>query len=126
MQLWFGMANVEQPPDVSLLGQAKGAYVNVVAPAFDAADFRLQVKQAVDEFGLALLGIEDVEPLVKKLSRETASEEVSRLMKGANQTGRVAFGAFYAYDSEDAAPADSEHSPSNHQEESPRNHEAPD
>jgi hypothetical protein len=117
------MANVEQPPDVSFLGQAKGAYVNVVAPAIDAADFMQQVKRALGESGLVLLEIEDVEPLDKKLSRETASEEVSRLMKGARQTGGVAFGAFYAYDSDDDAPSDS--SPTQ-QQESPQNLETPD
>jgi hypothetical protein len=99
------MANVEQPADVSFLGQAKGAYVNVVAPAIDAADFIRQVKRALDESGLLLLEIEDLERLDKKLSRETATSEVSELMKSARKTGGVAFGAFYAYDSDDDAPS---------------------
>ena len=97
------MANVEQRAGVFFLGQPKGAYVNVVAPAIDGADFMRQIKRALDESGLVLLEIEDLEPLDKKLSRETATEQVSRLMKSAHKTGGVAFGTFYAYGSDDDA-----------------------
>ena len=99
-QLWIGLVGADQRPGVSFLGDAKGGYMNVVASAANAGEFEQKVKRALDELGLELIDMDDAEPLAKRLSRETATEEVSNMANTVRKLDSVAFGTFYRYEND--------------------------
>ena len=99
-QVWIGLVGADQREGVSFLGDAKGGYVNVVASAANAGEFERKVKRALDELGLELIDIDDAEPLAQRLSRETATEEVSNMAKTVRKLDSVAFGTFYRYEND--------------------------
>ena len=96
--LWKTLVGTLQRPGVSFLGDAKGAYVNVVASAADLADLEQKVKQALDELGLDLIEMDDAEVLPLVLSKARVSEEILKMAKTVEKLDSVTFGTFYVFD----------------------------
>ena len=96
--LWKALVGTVQRPGVSFLGEAKGAYVNVVASAADLPELEQKVKLALDELGLDLLEMDDAEILPLTLSKAHVSEEILTMAKTVRRLGSVAFGTFYVFD----------------------------
>jgi len=96
--LWKVLVGIVQRPGVSFLGEAEGAYVNVVASAADLTELEQKVKQALGELGLDLIEMDDAEILPLTLSKARVSEEVLTMAKTVKKLDSVAFGTFYVYD----------------------------
>ena len=95
--LWKALVGASQRPGISFLGDAIGGYVNVVASATDLPDFEQKVKRALDELGLELIEIDEVQALPMILSSARVSEEVLNMAKTVRRQGSVAFGTFYVF-----------------------------
>ena len=96
--LWKALVGAVQRGGVSFLGEAKGAYVNVVASAADLSELEQKVKLALDELGLDLIEIDDAVVLPLTLSEAHISEEVLTMAKTVRKLDSVAFGTFYVFD----------------------------
>ena len=90
------MVGTLQQPGVSLLGDAQGAYVNVVASAAGFDELSEKIKVALRELGLELIDLE-AEPLPVKLSQAHVSDEIRTMAKTVQEIGSVAFGTFYVF-----------------------------
>lgn len=96
--LWKTLVGTVQRPGVSFLGDAKGAYVNVVASAEDLLELEQKVKLALDELGLDLIEMDDAEVLPLTLSKARVSKEILTMAKTVRKLDSVAFGTFYVFD----------------------------
>ena len=98
-ELWIGLAKVGQTSDSGVLGAAEGAYTNAIAQAVSKGSFRFKVKDAVAELGLSLKRLESAETLDARLAKYSLDAELTKLVDEARQTGRVGFGTFHAFGS---------------------------
>jgi hypothetical protein len=94
--LWKAVVGTLQRPGISILGDAQGAYVNVVAAAADLAEFSEKINIALNELGLELIDLE-AEQLPIKLSRAYVSDEIRRMAKTVREKDSVAFGTFHVF-----------------------------
>ena len=97
-ELWIALAHVEQLARGGTLGDSDRAYVNVMGSAISRADFRRQIKKAVESLELVLLRVENPEPLEMRLSKHSIHRDLSKLAKKLQKTGELGFGVFHAYD----------------------------
>lgn len=96
--LWIGLARVKQPASIDVLGDADGAYVNVLALAANNLDFHSQVKGALAELGLTLSKLEDAETMASRLSKHSVDRELQKLSKEVTRTGALRFDVFQTFD----------------------------
>lgn len=97
-ELWIGLARVKQPSNVDILGDADGAYVNVLTLATNAADFHFQVEEAIKELGLSLSKLDDVETMSHRQSKHSVHREIKDLSKEVMRTGALRFDVFQSFD----------------------------
>ena len=102
-EIWIGLVGVTPRPGNNLIGDAKGAYVNVLASAKSASEYTDKVERALDEVGLNLIEIENPEPLAERLSKWSVDEEIMMMAETVKKIDSVVFGTFYEYDSDDEA-----------------------
>ena len=93
-ELWIGLAKVRQRGRSGVLGNADGAYANVMALAANKAGFRKQVKDAVEALELELLRLERT----GEFSNAEVDMDLIRLSSQVERDGVVAFGTFHSYD----------------------------
>lgn len=82
MEIWYGRFDVKPLPGNAILGDAKGAYVNVVALAVDQEGYVRLVKKTMREYEFEVIGYEDVErvrdrrlhPYLDQLARNLTAE----------------------------------------------------
>jgi hypothetical protein len=94
--LWKALVGTLQRPGASFLGDAPGAYVNVVASAPDPEELSDKITIALNELGLQLMDLE-AEHLPVKLSQAHVSDEIRTMAKTVREKGSVAFGEFYVF-----------------------------
>ena len=97
-QLWIGGARVMQPKRNGALGDADGAYVNVIALAAGKSDFRSQIKKALGELNLTLVRLADAELLAERLKKHTIHKDLHALAKEVRRTGSIRFDVFHTFD----------------------------
>ena len=95
--LWRSLIGIKQRPGVTFLGNAIGAYTNVVASADDIPHFRSKVENALDELGLDLIEIEDIHPIAQEVESDRLPDEIARMIQTVNEVDSVAFGTFYIH-----------------------------
>jgi hypothetical protein len=96
--LWIGAARVVQEIRNGTLGDADGAYVNVIALAAGKSDFRSQIKKALEELGLTLVKLTGAELLGERLKRHTIHRDLHVLAKEVKRTGSLKFDVFATFD----------------------------
>jgi len=101
MKLWIGRAEVFPLPTSQILKGAKGAFVNVISPAENAADFRNRVVRALSNLAVGLKSLEETKPIDWFGSRTNISEDLERLAVEAEASGEPRFSTFHKYESED-------------------------
>lgn len=99
-QMWIGLANVVSADDSGVFDKALGAYVNVVALAYDRSHFREQVRKAAIEMRIDVLSIEEIEPFDERKKHFQISEELLSLEEQAEETGSARFARFHTYRSD--------------------------
>ena len=97
-ELWIGGARVIQKKRNGTLGDADGAYVNVIALAAGRLDFRSQIKKALEELNLTLGRLTDAELLAERLKKHTMHRDLHVLAKEVKRTGSIRFDVFQAFD----------------------------
>ena len=80
------------------LGDADGAYVNVIALAAGRSDFRMQVKKALEELNLTLVRLASSELLAERLKRHTMHKDLHVLSREVKRTGMLRFDVFATFD----------------------------
>lgn len=99
-EFWKGLVEVRQREDIKYLGDVPGGFVNVVSYAKTSQDFRRKVSRALDELGLDLVDLDDIQILSQEIAVETASEEILTMIDTVRRLDSVAFGTFFVYDEE--------------------------
>lgn len=94
--IFIGLAEVRQLPGAGQLMDRNAAFVNVVAPAIDAEDFRSHVSRSLRDLGFELLEIEDVNALEPSES-QLLDADLAALAERAAATGEVQFGTFHTW-----------------------------
>ncbi|SFQ81624.1 hypothetical protein [Hymenobacter arizonensis] len=98
MKTWIASVHAvprEGNPDFA---GAKGVVVNVLARTPSAAAYRQQVEQAVNEYGLDVVEIEDLEEFAFEESTTEEFERLSALARQVDEFGGIEFDVFYTYD----------------------------
>ena len=95
--IWIGLADVMPVRGNDVLGNSKGAFVNVVARAGSSSEFCDLVQNELSVAGFITLSLEDVEPLQNRLSTHTVSEDILALCRELDAAGAVRFGTFHSY-----------------------------
>jgi hypothetical protein len=102
-ELWIGKVEVRPLKGSRTLGDAKGAFVNVVTWASDARDFRRNADLVLGELGLFIVEIENPEPVsirrTKAEFEETIEEMITRAQDNANA---IIYGTFHTWDGDTA------------------------
>ena len=97
---WIGLVQVVPAADETPLGDAKGAFVNVLAIADDRIAFEKQACAALASLGLRACAFEDTEPFVERLQRGMPDVELEVLAHQVAATGVPHYGTFHTYESE--------------------------
>lgn len=95
--IWIGLADVMPQEGNDVFGDSKGAFVNVVALASSKSEFCDLVQNELAKAGFVALTIEDVEPLLDRLSMYTVSEDLLALSRQLDAAGDIRFGTFHSY-----------------------------
>jgi hypothetical protein len=102
-QIWIGLAEVVPSEGCRLLGEAQGAFVNVLAWAISGRDFYAKVDKAVAGLELKLTDLEDSEPFSRRSAKWEVNEEILRMVDTANEEpSNIVFGAFHKWEKSDA------------------------
>jgi hypothetical protein len=92
-EVWIGLVEVRPNEGTDELDADAGAFSNVLARAESPANYRDKVTQALFGRDLAVVGIDDLEPLQIRMSRVVVSEENVDLGRQALEGG-VVWGSF--------------------------------
>lgn len=100
--VWAGLIGIKAKPDIDFFDEGiKGAYVNILAWASNAEDYRKEISLALDHYGLFLTSIENVEPLSEWIKKNPEIDnDLLRLSEEVKKTGNVRFGTFHEYEEE--------------------------
>lgn len=98
--VWIGLASVEQRPGVAVL-KRPFAYVNVLAVAGGPEEFSKRASEGLDELGLDLVSLREVEPLWERLLHHGVDEKLLQLADEVKSAGRPLFGPFHAWERDD-------------------------
>jgi len=97
--IWIGLCTVytiDIRGDIYLSG-AKEGFVNVLAQAWGEADYFNKVAQALDQFGIGIKEVEDVELLSERERRCAVDPSLKRLVDDIQKGAQVQFGTFHVY-----------------------------
>lgn len=100
---WIGLVHLKPIRKPNILGPGhKGAYVNVVVLAADAAQFRAAVENAVWHDGLYVVETDDVEPVEIYRRDGRINEDIEALISILSDVHPVQFDIFDVYSEDDA------------------------
>jgi hypothetical protein len=99
--IWIGLVGVIDVSNEQLLQGAEGGYVNILALASDAKDFKSQVKLSLKCVGLKVFDFEDIDLFQSRISAYKVSAQLVRLAREVERTGKVSCGVFYIFKKND-------------------------
>ena len=79
----------------------KGAVAYVLAMVENEDGYLSQVREALDHYGLELFSAEDIEPLEERMKMRSLSDSLLAKAEEVKETGKLRFGEFHVYESED-------------------------
>src|ERR1035437_1981787 len=94
--IWIGLAHVSNLHNNTLLGNAKGAYVNALALASNPIDFTNKVKESIIDLGFDFIELEDVELFSERIENYEVQENIKILATEAIKSKEVLFGNFHS------------------------------
>ena len=106
-QLWIGMVEVRSLQGHSeILGDAKGAFANIVTWAADGEEYRRNAELVIGDLGgLFVSEVVDPEPVEERRSRtggefeEDIEDMISRAQENPNA---IIYGTFHTFEKDDA------------------------
>jgi hypothetical protein len=98
--IWIGMVEVRPTPGCELLGEARGAFVNVLAWAVDLDEYCAQSNELIAYFGLETVGIEkNAEPLANRGAEETLDKDIARIAAEVRRNPRaIMYSTFHTWE----------------------------
>jgi hypothetical protein len=100
-EVWVGCISVRPRCKDSILGTAIGGYMYALAWACSAHAYRAAVAAALEEVGLEVDGVEELEPFAWRLSVYRVSDEWLQKAREVEATKTPRFGTLHAFDGED-------------------------
>ena len=97
-ELWIGLAHIKQTQRNGTLDDADEAFVNVIGLALGKADFRSQIKEALDPLNLILVRLKDVELMAERLKKHTIHEDLHAIAEEVQSSGTLGFDVFATFD----------------------------
>ena len=96
--VWIGLAHARPSPNNTIVEDALGAYVTVLALAYNREHFVETVASALEAYNFALLDLADDEPLEARGGRADINPEIAVLAQQAVITEEVQFHTFHSYE----------------------------
>jgi len=100
-EIFIGLVGVGALPTCDILGNSKGAYVNVLAFASTAEEFEVEVNRAVADLGLFVIECEDIEPFAQRAAQRLLDDELHELAAEVHKTRQLRFATFHTFDKVD-------------------------
>jgi hypothetical protein len=104
-QLWIGITEV-RPSSAKpnrTIGEAKGAFVNIVTWASDAAEFKRNAELVLDKLSLSVVDVQDPEPVVVRRKKAEFDEEIEDIIDRAESNpNAIIYATFHTYKNDDA------------------------
>jgi len=98
-EVLIGLANVlDNKANSNLLKGSKGAYVNILCYALNDVEFIIEATKALNEIGLKLIDIEDIEPISERAKNYLIDDNLITLAKQTNEENRIMIGVLHTYD----------------------------
>ena len=97
-QLWIGLVEVRALKPTEVLGDAKGAFVNLVTWAADAGQFKSNAELVLGKLGLFVVEIENPEPVSTRRKKAGFEEEIEDMIARAeNNPNAIIYGTFHTW-----------------------------
>lgn len=96
-QVWIGRAEVVAQREQDILERTEGAFVNVLALASSAIEFQERAGARLDEYGLVIVDMEDIESFDDRVAHHTVDPEMISLAREARRTGEVELHTFHIF-----------------------------
>jgi hypothetical protein len=101
--LWIGKVEVRPLKGSTTLGDAKGAFVNIVTWAHDDNEYRRNVDLVLGELGLFVLEVENPEPVSVRRKKAVLEDEIEEIIARAQQNpNAIIYGTFHTWDRDTA------------------------
>lgn len=102
-QLWIGLVEV-RPENSDILGDAKGAFVDVVTWASDRDEYRRNADLVLGKLGLFVVEVENPEPVAERLRKgATFEEEVEdMIVRAQGIPDAIIYGTFHTWERDTA------------------------
>jgi hypothetical protein len=97
-ELWIGLVEVRALERSEVLGDAKGAFVNMVTWATDANQFKSNAESVLGKLGLFVVGIENPEPVSTRRRTTAFEEEIEEMVTRAQvNPDAIIYGIFHTW-----------------------------
>ena len=97
-QLWIGLVEVRALKPTEVLGDAKGAFVNVVTWASDADEFKTNAELVLGKLGLFIVEIENPEPVsIRRKKAEFEDEIEDMIARAQDNPNAIIYGTFHTW-----------------------------
>lgn len=97
-QLWIGLVEVRAFTQSKALGDAKGAFVNLVTWAADAVQFKSNAEVVLGNLGLFVVEVENPEPVSTRRRSMDLEEEIEDMIARAeNNPNAIIYGTFHTW-----------------------------
>lgn len=96
MSRWIGLAEIRATSS-ALLGEARGAYVAVVADAASKRDFARLIESDLSRWPAVLVRLEDVELLSERERSHALPGELRGALERISRENPVAYGTLHRY-----------------------------
>ena len=80
-----------------MANESRAAFTNVLGHGVDPEEFRCRAVTTLNEFGLDLHRLEDVEVFASRIRKQHVSLELRKLANEAETTRTIVFGTFHTF-----------------------------
>ena len=102
-QLWTGLVEVRALKRSEILGDAKGAFVNLVTWAANALQFRSNAELVLGKLNLFVIEIENPEPVSDRRKKTDMEDELEDMIARAEDNpNAIIYGTFHTWTRDDA------------------------
>jgi hypothetical protein len=96
--LWIGLVEVRPLKDTDILTDAKGAFVNLITWASNAAEFRSNAELVLGKLGLFVVEIENPEPVsTRRKTAEFEDEIEDMIARAQSNPNAIIYGTFHTW-----------------------------
>ena len=101
--LWIGKVEVRPLKGSTTLGDAKGAFVNVVTWSRDLDEFRKNAEIVLGELGLFVVDVENPEPVSVRREKAVFEESIENMVARAQgNPDAIIYGTFHTWERDTA------------------------